>query len=153
MQITVVICLPTFSDSLPYIIIIIIIIIETKQMDVRWLQQLQINWRFLMIPWGKVDHHKCTQLKYISCRFMDMLDSLHPCFPHFLLPSPSYFHFLSCFLLSCLLSTHLLFFLLPISSLPRGLPAWLSRAPCLSLVLSLWGGCCPWAGTSYVRSG
>lgn len=31
------------SDSLSYIIIIVIIVVETKQMDVRWLQQPQIS--------------------------------------------------------------------------------------------------------------
>lgn len=38
------------SDSLPYTIIIISIIVETKQMDARELQQLQINRWFLMVP-------------------------------------------------------------------------------------------------------
>lgn len=38
------------SDSLPYTIIIICIIVETKQMDARELQKLQMNRWFLLVP-------------------------------------------------------------------------------------------------------
>lgn len=33
------------------------------------------------------------------------------------------------------------------SSSPRDFPAWLSIAPCLPLMLSLWSDCCTWTGT------
>lgn len=78
--------------------------------------------------------------------------SLRFYFPSFLLPSP----LLSTFLLVSLLVSflaflpsfkHMYYSFFSMSSPPRDLPAWLSIAPCLPLMLSLWNDCCTWTGT------
>lgn len=134
-----------------------------------------------MIPWGKIDHHKLTQLEHIKYGLIDMLDSLQPSlslsllFPSSLVPylpyfCPSFFplpsvllsflpppssfslpfHFLACFLaclLSCLLLKTFIILFFPMSSSSRDLPAWLSIAPWLPLMFSLWSNCGTWTGT------
>lgn len=132
-----------------------------------------------MIPWGKIDHHKFTQLEHIRCGLIDMLDSLHPSvspsllFPFSLAPSllffcPSFFPLplilpsfllLPFFPLACLFPClfafwpsfkHIYYSFFPMSSSSRDISALLSIAPCLSLMFSLWSDCDAWTGTRII---